>query len=144
MDKDVKKCGTPSWQPSINYCLNVMVGRLESTQMGWGDAQSSHWDQPGGLAWSKWDNTLQFAHKQCELSSTLSWTTVFQISTHFTLVEPCFGLLAVQSVFKKGGAASWEQTPEQSHVPSQVLARNKCVRRIARKSRISKCGSIEG
>lgn len=80
-----------------------MVGRLESMQMGWGDAQSSHWDQPGGLAWSKWDNTLQFAHKQCELSSTLSWTTVFQISTRFTLVEPCFGLLAVQSVFKKGG-----------------------------------------
>lgn len=80
-----------------------MVCRLESMQVEWGSAQSSHWDQPGGLAWSKWNNALQFPHKQYELSSTLSWTTVFRISIHLTLAEPCFGLLAVQNVLKKGG-----------------------------------------
>lgn len=51
---------------------------------------------------------------------------------------------AVQSVLKWGGLPSLDQTPEQSHVLSQTLARNKCVRKSARKSRISKHGSIAG
>lgn len=88
------------------------------------------------------DKISQSTHELCGLSTARA---LLHISTHLTLAEPCFGLLSMPcKVCLSGGAASLDQTPEQSRVLSQTLARNKYVRRTARKSRISKRESIAG
>jgi len=120
-----------------------------SIRMGWYGAQSSHRDQPGALAWSKWgqDFTPHPRAAWTQLWFQLGITrALLHISIHLIEAGPCFGLLTMpcKVCLSEGGAANFGPDPEQSRVLSQTLARNKRVRKTARKSRISKRGSIAG
>lgn len=143
------KSWTPSGQGFINYCLNVMVCRPGSTADGaiqcpvqpLGPARCSGMQQAG--------TTLYPPPQSCLDRVLLSARHIQNSSSHFNPTYPSRTLVwppvcAVQSVLKWGGLPSLDQTPEKSHVLSQTLARNKCVGKTARNSRISKRGSIAG